>query len=128
MPNRPARPCRKPGCPGLCYDRSGYCTVHKKLAQGRTSPQRLVTQHLYGARWQQARARFLADNPLCVECLKIGKQELATVVDHHVPHGGDSERFWDETNWRALCDWHHRSKTAKYDGGLGNRRKGKRLD
>jgi len=95
------------------------------VVQQRTTPRREAGQQLYGAKWQKARTTFLAENPLCVECAAIGKQEPATVVDHIIPHCGDPALFWDVCNWRALCDWHHRSATAKSDGGFGNQRRGK---
>lgn len=30
--------------------------------------------------------------------------------------------FWDQNNWQALCKPHHDAKTAREDGGFGNRR------
>lgn len=57
----------------------------------------------YGYRWQQARARFLAEHPLCVMCQSEGRVEPATVVDHVVPHRGDPSLFWDRSNWMSLC-------------------------
>ena len=57
---------------------------------------------------------FLIENPLCVECLNMGRTEPATVVDHIVPHRGDLALFWDRRgNWQALCVDHHNRKTGK---------------
>jgi len=84
-----------------------------------------AAQRGYGARWQRARARYLRENPFCVECRMEGRIEVATVVDHIVPHRGDPTLFWDEANWRALCRGHHDIATARYDGGFGNPRKPK---
>jgi 5-methylcytosine-specific restriction endonuclease McrA len=67
----------------------------------------------YGYRWQLARKRFLARNPLCVECLKADKLTPATTVDHVIPHRGDMLLFWDSSNWAALCGSHHSKKTAR---------------
>jgi 5-methylcytosine-specific restriction protein A len=73
----------------------------------------------YGYRWQQARAAFLAANPLCRECEKEGRVTEATVVDHIIPHKGDETLFWDEAgNWQSLCVQHHNEKTAK-EGAFG---------
>ncbi len=121
MPTRALRPCNYGRCPNLCHDGSGYCPAHKSMVRKRTTPQREAGQRLYGTKWQKARAAFLGENPLCVECQKIGKREPATVVDHIVPHRGDAALFWDMSNWRALCAWHHRSATAKCDGGFALR-------
>jgi len=43
------------------------------------------------------------------------------VVDHIVPHRGDRALFWDTSNWQPLCKPHHDAKTAREDGGFGNR-------
>ncbi|HHX0886543.1 TPA: HNH endonuclease [Pseudomonas aeruginosa] len=78
------------------------------------------TQRGYGYRWQQARARFLAKHPLCRLCSDAGKVVAATEVDHIIPHRGDMELFWQESNWMALCKVCHSKKTATEDGGFGN--------
>lgn len=64
---------------------------------------------LYGYRWQQYRKTFLASNPLCVECEKLGKVTQATVVDHIQKHDGDLNLFWDANNHQALCAHCHNS-------------------
>ncbi|MDU4255568.1 HNH endonuclease signature motif containing protein [Pseudomonas sp.] len=46
---------------------------------------------------------FLHANPLCAECMKLGRRRPATVVDHIVPHRGDSVLFWRRSNWQPLC-------------------------
>ena len=61
----------------------------------------------YDHRWRKARESFLRKHPLCVECSKIGIHTPATVVDHIIPHRGDSKLFWDKTNWQSLCRPHH---------------------
>ncbi len=61
----------------------------------------------YNARWRKARATHLAKHPLCVRCEKEGRVTAATVVDHIVPHCGDSKLFWDTSNWQSLCKPHH---------------------
>lgn len=60
-------------------------------------------QRGYGARWQRYRRTFLAAHPLCVFCLRMGRTEPATVVDHIEPHKGDEVLFWDTDNWQSLC-------------------------
>jgi len=59
--------------------------------------------NIYTYRWQQERKRFLAMRPLCRRCEHKGKVEIATVVDHIIPHGGDPKLFWDRSNWQPLC-------------------------
>ena len=68
-------------------------------------------QRGYTARWTKARTWYLHRHPLCVECQAHAVITAATVVDHIVPHRGDSELFWREANWQALCQPHHNRKT-----------------
>ena len=67
----------------------------------------------YGYRWQRARVGWLMAHPLCVMCEAEGKVVAATVVDHVVPHRGDMDLFWDNTNWQSLCGDCHKAKTAR---------------
>jgi 5-methylcytosine-specific restriction endonuclease McrA len=69
----------------------------------------------YDYRWQQARARFLAEHPLCQcqECDDGRKRVMpATVVDHRIPHRGDLDLFWDRSNWQAMSKACHDAKTG----------------
>jgi 5-methylcytosine-specific restriction enzyme A len=68
----------------------------------------------HSARWQRARLRFLADNPLCIECHRAGIVAAAVAVDHRDGHqrGDWRTRFWDETRWQPLCVDHHNRKSA----------------
>jgi 5-methylcytosine-specific restriction enzyme A len=67
----------------------------------------------YGPRWRRARAAYLVRYPLCAACQAQGRVVAATVVDHLVPHRGDTSLFWDEANWAALCKRCHDAKTAR---------------
>lgn len=72
----------------------------------------------YGTRWQKARASYLAKHPLCVACKKEHHVEPATEVDHIIPHRGNQQLFWDQSNWQGLCKPHHSRKTATEDSGF----------
>lgn len=72
----------------------------------------------YGSRWQKARATYLKDHPLCVMCKAEGAIELATVVDHIIPHEGNQSLFWDSQNWQALCKRHHDSDAQRKDRAM----------
>ena len=111
MPRRPKVPCKHPGCARLVEPGQGYCEEHKGEHKERSG----AAARGYGARWQAARKRYLAEHPLCVRCLAEGKYVKATVVDHIVPHRGDPGLFWDEDNWQALCKKHHDTKTMTED-------------
>lgn len=84
------------------------------------------TQRGYGYKWQQARAGYLARHPLCAECERQGRVKVATDLDHITPHKLDMVLFWDRDNWQGLCHACHSTKTAKEDGGFGNRSHSKR--
>jgi 5-methylcytosine-specific restriction protein A len=80
----------------------------------------------YGGAWQKARLAYLAHHPLCVHCLAKGFVVASTDVDHIVPHRGDMILFWaSESNWQALCHPCHSAKTAREDGGFGNKGRGR---
>jgi 5-methylcytosine-specific restriction protein A len=87
----------------------------------REKPRESSTSRGYGYKWQQARAGWLAKHPLCVQCHARGLVVEATDVDHIVPHKGDMTVFWDRSNWQSLCASCHSAKTAREDGGFGNR-------
>lgn len=63
----------------------------------------------------------MAEHPLCEPCLARGIVEAAEVVDHKVPHRGNYDLFWDQTNWQSMSKRCHDRKTASEDGGFGNR-------
>ncbi len=77
----------------------------------------------YGWKWQIAANGYRQMHPCCVECSKNGIQAPGSVVDHIIPHKGDVNLFWDQSNWQTLCRKHHSQKTAAEDGGFGNRQK-----
>jgi 5-methylcytosine-specific restriction endonuclease McrA len=66
-------------------------------------------QHLYGRRWKGLRAAFLQRHPFCTYCQDRGIWRIATVVDHIIPHQGDLELFYAQSNWQPLCKRCHDS-------------------
>lgn len=113
MPRKPKSPCRHPDCPELTEGR--FCKHHQqKYSREYNREQRPeYSRKLYrSSRWRRLRRRFLQENPLCVECKKVGRLTAATVVDHIIPHKGDEKLFWDEDNLQALCKSCHDRKTA----------------
>lgn len=120
-------------------DGSGYCDAHRKEVRREVDERRgSAASRGYDSRWTKARATFLRSRPLCEceECRQLGRLEAATVVDHIIPHklkdaleSGDAERiaqaqalFWDKGNWMPMAKRCHDRKTAREDGGFGNRR------
>jgi 5-methylcytosine-specific restriction protein A len=120
MPSAPKYPCRKGGC-GVLVPGGGWCEAHKAERWARADRNRgTAHERGYGARWRKARKAFIAAHPICNH---PGCEQPASVVDHIVPHRGDPRLFWDATNWQGLCKPHHDAKTAREDGGFGNRRR-----
>lgn len=70
---------------------------------------RTTAERGYGAKWQRYRAAYLVKHPLCVMCEQQGRVTAATVVDHIIPHRGDTALFWREANHMALCAHCHNS-------------------
>jgi 5-methylcytosine-specific restriction protein A len=119
MPTAPPHPCAHPGCPALVSG-AARCPTHAR-AHTRADAQRRGTaaQRGYSYRWQQARARYLANNPLCRPCSKKAPPHvtLATVVDHVTDHKGDPVLFWDQRNWQPSCAPCHDARTDAGDFG-----------
>ncbi|MCY9266435.1 HNH endonuclease signature motif containing protein [Bacillus licheniformis] len=117
--NKPLKPCNEPGCSTLT--REGYCEQHKRTKPAYDQYRESAARRGYDSKWRKARQGYLSKYPFCVSCMKEGRRGPATVVDHIVPHKGDKKLFWDSSNWQPLCAPCHSRKTAKEDGGFGNR-------
>lgn len=106
------RKCSHPGCRNVVS--RGKCHLHQKRQAPPSDEERpTAARRGYSAKWRKVRLLFLQEHPLCVECEKHGRIRPATVVDHKIPHRGDDELFWDETNWQALCRPCHTRKTRR---------------
>jgi 5-methylcytosine-specific restriction protein A len=126
MPRSAPRPCSYPGCGALVHGGS-RCPKHVQLDRRQSDAQRDPDRkRLYGYRWQKASKLYLSEHPLCESdgCSEQGRVRAATVVDHRIPHRGDLDLFWDRSNWCAMAKPCHDRKTAREDGGFGNRAAG----
>lgn len=88
---------------------------HDPPQRDRQADRALATNSTY---WLRLRALVLAQSPLCVICVAEGRTRAASHVDHK---DGDS-RNNDLANLQGLCRPCHSAKTAREDGGFGNRR------
>lgn len=79
----------------------------------------------YDAAWQKLRAQHLAKQPYCQceQCKRLGLSTKANTVDHIVPHRGDDRLRLDPNNLQSMTRSHHSTKTNKYDGGFGNKKR-----
>jgi 5-methylcytosine-specific restriction enzyme A len=117
MPMMPRKPCPHPGCPRLTT--GGYCEEHAKERQRQYDRERYhdeARQWYFSPRWRRASKAYLDEHPLCEPCLKLGIEHAAQVVDHKMPHKGNYDLFWDESNWQSMAKRCHDLKTAKEDG------------
>ena len=122
MPSALARPCAINGCSRLTTNKLRFCDTHLQQRQQQTDQQRGTTSERgYNARWQHSRLQYLHANPLCIQCIREGVLRPATTVDHIKPHRGDYDLMWNTSNYQSLCTQHHSIKTAKEDGGFGNK-------
>lgn len=134
MPLRARSPCPYAGCGALTS--GGYCETHKALRLKAVDQQRgNSTARGYDSRWRKARDGWLRSHPLCGDrrdgasvehsaCAREERVTPASVVDHIIPHRGDKALFWFSGNWQSLCKACHDVKTAREDGGFGNRSRG----
>ena len=113
VPSKPKRPCSAPGCPELTRDR--FCPLHAKKADKnyRKFQRDPRINKRYGARWRRIRAAYIAQHPLCEDCLDKGLTTPVAEVHHVLPldHGGSH----DFSNLRSLCKPCH-SKQSALDG------------
>ena len=105
MPYAAKKPCLHPLCKQLVAgDVGGYCDEHRKEVRKLIDDQRgNSAKRGYNHKWRKARETFLRREPLCVFCKAKGLVVAATVVDHVIPHRGDTNLFWDSSNWQSLC-------------------------
>ena len=124
MPHKPLHGCRHQGCRALVKSGESYCEAHIKAHVNDFTRAHPEWFKLYNnKRWRAYRRMFLAAHPLCINFEECHNE--ATVVDHIEPHKGDWDKFWDQSNHRAMCKRCHDKATAMYDGGFGNARKEK---
>jgi 5-methylcytosine-specific restriction protein A len=105
MPQLAKRFCLRPGCPSLVP--SGYCDKHKPVVDQTEKNQ------IYDWKWRCFRKAFLADNPLCADCLADGRVTAATELHHRIKARLRPDLRLDPNNILQLCDTHHNIRTAR---------------
>ncbi|CUH68670.1 HNH endonuclease [Thalassovita gelatinovora] len=125
--------CCRPGCDDIAVAGGAHCPYHEderkaklsaRRARAKLSSEAQAGALLYATKeWKTGRRVYLARNPLCVDCGELGLVVEATEVDHVKPHRGDRAKFFDRSNWQALCKPCHSRKTAREVLALGGGRK-----
>ncbi|WP_286905729.1 HNH endonuclease signature motif containing protein [Roseovarius sp.] len=115
--------CCRPGCDDLSIDGGAHCHWHEQERLDKQAARRARAKlgreaqagiELYATRaWKDGRRAFLARHVTCCDCGELGLVVEATEVDHIEPHRGDRAKFFDRTNWQALCKPCHSRKTAR---------------
>lgn len=97
--------------------KGGYCDAHQKDRRQYDQHRGNSAQRGYNTAWRKFRDGFLRRHPLCVHCVEQGITTAATVVDHIIPHKGDTVLFWQKGNHQPLCKACHDRKTRAEDMG-----------
>lgn len=115
--------CVAPGCDEIAEAGCKRCGRHEREAEERRraagerakqSDEVKARSRLYKtARWKKEARRFLNAHPICEDCGELGVVEPSREVDHKARHMGDPKKFWDRSNWQALCKRCHSRKTAR---------------
>lgn len=67
------------------------------------------------AAWKSLRLWKLRLHPLCRHCLEQGIHTPAFVVNHRIPHKGDTRLFFDPFNLESVCKLHHDSSIQSFE-------------
>lgn len=113
--------CKKLGCGRTCQEGKEYCYLHRDLESTRkvfTYRGKSKQWHnLYeSSRWRKISKDFLRRYPTCFICGKPAK-----IADHIIPHRGNIELFYDDSNLQPMCWSCHSRKTMKENNNFHNK-------
>lgn len=118
MPKKPKSPCKVPFCPGFAVA-GGYCEAHSYITEQAKADRRAPSSRRgYGAAWRKVRARVLRAAGIPQE------QWHLYAVDHNPPYNPEVEPDHEKYTLIPKLISEHNRKTAREDGGFGNRKKG----
>lgn len=126
MPTAALRYCSHPGCSEKTP--AAVCPKHRRQSEQERGS---AASRGYGGRWRLVRRYWLDEHPFCGDrltgpsgvhslCVTTAQGRNATlgdVVDHIIPHKGDQDLMWHESNFQTLCTTCHNRKTAR-EGGV----------
>jgi len=115
MPTRAPRHCTASGC-GARAGTTGRCEEHViPRPKPKPRPRPSSSAQGYDYRWRVRSRRYLAANPVCATT-------ACGAASEHTDHIDGDRTNWELWNLQALCRPCHSRKTARHDGGFGNRR------
>lgn len=131
MPVAPNRPCKfaSRGCRRMAVSGSSCCAEHSTQVRREAESRRMSDEDTARIRKWYKLPIWFARRDACLKaalfrCATAGCVNRATDCDHIIPHRGDWALFIESRNHQALCHSCHSRKTAREDGGFGNRRQG----
>lgn len=96
---------------------NGYCEAHrqerKRYARKRTKEENQAHNALYDNTWRVVRKHFIAEHPLCKDCLDEGTVRAAEEVHHIMKANEHPDLRLDANNLMSLCKAHHNLRTAR---------------
>lgn len=117
MARAPRRTCTKPGCFATTEAGKSRCSRHPVQPRQREWDKQYderrgtASSRGYDRRWYRLRNQFIAENPLCKECMKKGIVKAADEVDHIIPIKVAPHLRLVKTNLQSLCKSCHAIKT-----------------
>ena len=129
MPVAPKRPCKfaSRGCRDMAVPGSSCCERHDQERKREADRRRMSDEQVAKVRKWYKLPIWYARRDACLRaalfvCATPGCVSRATDCDHIIPHRGDWALFIEPRNHQALCHSCHSRKTAREDGGFGNRK------
>jgi 5-methylcytosine-specific restriction protein A len=103
-----------PGTACVCggVKRQGRCDRCDRGKRARDT-RKSAAERGYDWQWQKFRKRFLAEHPLCEDCISEGRVGAATDIHHKQKLRDRPELKYEEENLVPLCKMHHDRRTAK---------------
>ena len=118
MPTKPKKYCTYPGCKDFALKHSNYCSRHRTTQSGIKRPN--PNQRGYGATWRRVREKVLIN-------AGIPRAEWGLYdVDHRPAYNPAIEPDHNKYTLVPMLHAEHSKKTAREDGGFGNKSRGKK--
>lgn len=93
--------------------RTPYSPAPAAAPRRRSEAQREHQRFINSRVWRRTSKAFLAENPLCADCLKLGIYTEAKHSHHLVKPADNPELAFDWENLLALCIPCHAARTAR---------------